>query len=265
MNFKLLLALFTFQATAICNVYAHDFWLEAKPFYSKSGDNVDIEIIVGENMFGETIPNIPAKYTDFSYTLKNGRKKVSGEIARYPAGYIHVPEAGVYTIGYRSTELTVTLDAEKFTAYLKKEGLEKIISLREQNNQAHNKAKEVYSRYAKTIIKAGEDSQIDYSQQNFAYTLEITPLTNPYQLKSGETLPVKVTYLGRPLAGTLVTAFTKEVPMSQQSMRTDNKGIAQIKLDKTGHWLVKSVEMIPSKRGNADWESFWASITFELR
>jgi len=30
-------------------------------------------------------------------------------------------------------------------------------------------------------------------------------------------------------------------------------------------WLVKAVHMIPlPKDGDADWESFWASLTFEL-
>jgi hypothetical protein len=32
-----------------------------------------------------------------------------------------------------------------------------------------------------------------------------------------------------------------------------------------GVWLVKAVHMIPAKPGtNADWESYWASLTFDL-
>jgi hypothetical protein len=31
-------------------------------------------------------------------------------------------------------------------------------------------------------------------------------------------------------------------------------------------WLIKAVHMIPAPSGaNADWESFWASVTFELK
>ena len=32
-----------------------------------------------------------------------------------------------------------------------------------------------------------------------------------------------------------------------------------------GVWLVKAVHMVPLPKGqDADWESFWASLTFEL-
>jgi hypothetical protein len=33
-----------------------------------------------------------------------------------------------------------------------------------------------------------------------------------------------------------------------------------------GMWLVKAVHMVPAPAGaNADWASFWASLTFEMR
>ena len=35
-------------------------------------------------------------------------------------------------------------------------------------------------------------------------------------------------------------------------------------LPKAGVWLVKSVQMVAAPTGvNADWESLWASLTFE--
>jgi hypothetical protein len=33
-----------------------------------------------------------------------------------------------------------------------------------------------------------------------------------------------------------------------------------------GMWLIKAVHMVPAPAGaNAEWASFWASLTFELR
>jgi len=248
----------------LSNAYGHDFWLEAKPFYSKLGQSVDIAIYVGEDMFGESLPYIPERYSDFSYTSGNGRKKVSGELGRYPAGFIKPQQPGFYSVGYRSKENMVTLSGEKFTNYLKAEGLDKIIAYRKQHQESDKSAKEIYSRCVKTIIQIGNDPQIDYSRQLFNYTFELTAIDNPYQKKIGESLTVKATYQEKPLANTLISAFTKEVPWEKQQVRSDNNGFATITLNRTGHWLIKSVEMIPSKRKGVNWESFWASLTFQI-
>ena len=40
----------------------------------------------------------------------------------------------------------------------------------------------------------------------------------------------------------------------------------EFRLRPGGMWLVKAVHMVPAHAGtNAEWASFWASLTFELR
>ena len=95
--------------------------------------------------------------------------------------------------------------------------------------------------------------------------LELIPGENPYMLTGGQILPVRLLYAGKPLQGALVTAFTKERPGAKISVRSDAKGRAALKIDRPGTWLVKAVHMIPASReSGADWESFWASLTFEV-
>jgi uncharacterized GH25 family protein len=49
------------------------------------------------------------------------------------------------------------------------------------------------------------------------------------------------------------------------SIRTDAAGRVRVPLSRSGVWLVKAVHMIPAPAGaDADWESIWASLTFEL-
>lgn len=254
---------------------AHDFWLEAQPFYSKPGEKVDIGIYVGEDLFGEALPNIPESYTDFSYTdlsdsNPENRKKIQGEIARYPAGYFFPKMTGFYTVGYRSGENMISLSGKKFNEYLKTEGLEKIIDYRAKHKLSDKSAKEIYSRCVKTIIQVGDNNKrnafnIDRSQQAFNYTLEIIPLKNPYQIKLGNEMPIQVNYLGKPAVNILMTAYTKETPWERVSIRTDKQGRANIKLNQKGHWIIRGVEMIQSQRDGVDWESFWASLTFKLK
>lgn len=56
----------------------------------------------------------------------------------------------------------------------------------------------------------------------------------------GGSLPVRILFQGRPLEGVLDLAAGRT-------------------------WLVKAVHMLPAPAGSgADWESLWASLTFEI-
>jgi uncharacterized GH25 family protein len=56
--------------------------------------------------------------------------------------------------------------------------------------------------------------------------------------------------------------MNKMDPGQKLSARTDAEGRVRFRLPQGGMWLVKSVHMIPGAK--ADWESYWASLTFEL-
>ena len=83
-------------------------------------------------------------------------------------------------------------------------------------------------------------------------------------MKAGESLPVRLLHRGKPLAGALVVAMSKASPEDRIAIRSDAGGRAELRLDRPGLWMVKAVHMIPAPAGSAaDWESLWASLTFE--
>jgi uncharacterized GH25 family protein len=90
-------------------------------------------------------------------------------------------------------------------------------------------------------------------------------LKNPYTLRSGQDLPVRLTYEGRPLPGALVVAMNRANPAAKVTARTDKNGQVAFKLPQGGVWLIKAVHMVPADGTNADWASFWASVTFEAK
>ena len=60
--------------------------------------------------------------------------------------------------------------------------------------------------------------------------------------------------------------MNKRNPAEKISARTDDDGRVRLRLDSPGMWLIKAVHVIPAPAGmNAEWESFWASLTFEMR
>ena len=244
---------------------AHDFWLEAQPFYTSVGKPVDISLHVGTQFNGDSLPNIDAWYEDFSYFDGALRKPVKGELGRDPAGYFTPRQSGSYVVGYQSTASYVEIDAATFMKYINEEGLDNARAYGENIAQTGALAKENFSRHAKALVQAGDGFERDSSMQAFGYTLEIIPLQNPYRQQSGSALPVRILYHGEPAKGVLLLAYTKALPGQKQQVRSNAQGIATIQLDKTGEWLLKAVKIVRIKGDKADWRSYWASLTFALK
>ncbi|MCO4837160.1 MAG: DUF4198 domain-containing protein [Oceanospirillaceae bacterium] len=258
----LLCSIFVTSSTLVS---AHEFWLEAKPFYQKTDQTTEITINVGQQMDGQSLPNIPAWYQGFDAITGDGLKPVGGELGRDPAGYVSIKAPGIYAIGYQSMKKSVTLKPEKFTQYLKQEGLEKIIKRRNELNENEKNGFELFYRNVKALIKVGDKSEHNFYNYDFNHPLNINPLQNPYELSKGDDLRVQLTFKQKPAANLLLHGKIKNKPAFNLSVRTDEKGYAIMPIEHRGVWLLHTVEMIRSEQQNIDWESYWASLTFEIR
>ncbi len=86
-------------------------------------------------------------------------------------------------------------------------------------------------------------------------------------MKSGESLPVVLLFEGKPLAGAQIEAHSRvDGKVMTQKTTSDKDGQATVKLDRAGLWLIRLVHMrrCPEPK-EADWESFWASCSFEVK
>jgi len=245
---------------------AHDFWIEPQTFRPEAGEQVTISLRVGEDFSGDSQPLIPGWFIDYSVTSPTRRQPVRGQIGDDPAGYFVADAQGSQLIGYRSSRSFVDIDPPTFNDYLDKEGLGWVRERREQRGESEMDAREYFSRCAKSLVRSRSASSGEGFDTVLGYTLELIPLRDPYALAPGAALPVGLRYLGEPIEGLLVVAFTAENPQRKQQMRTDRNGRAVIQLERTGTWLVKAVHIIEldDSEADAEWESFWASLTFRL-
>jgi uncharacterized GH25 family protein len=100
--------------------------------------------------------------------------------------------------------------------------------------------------------------------RRLGFVLELVAERNPYALPAGQDLPVRLTYENRPLAGALVVAMNRSGPAQRIAARTDGEGRVRFRVPPGGMWLIKAVHMVPAPAGtNAEFVSFWASLTFE--
>lgn len=219
---------------------------------------------VGNEYIGDSLPNIPSWYSDFSIYQPGSITPVNGDLGNDPAGHFKPDRQGTYVIGYQSTFTYVEIDSDTFNKYLNEEGLQNAIDYRRKHRQSETQGNEDYIRHPKVLVQAGEGFSIDNSGLNIGYELEIIPLENPYRKNINDPLDFQVLYRNKPEQDIMLIAFSKHRPELIQRVRTDQQGKARVTLDQAGPWLVKAVKIIRLKNEKADWQSHWASLTFEM-
>lgn len=89
--------------------------------------------------------------------------------------------------------------------------------------------------------------------------LDIVLLKSPFELKPGDSLPIKVFYRGKPIAGVEVEGRDHEVVST-----TDKDGMARVRMGK-GQQLISVSHKEPMKDNpDADYLNLTATLTFEV-
>ncbi len=247
-------------------VFAHDFWIEPSSFRPLPDALVDIKLLVGNPFQGEAEKRDSTRIVKFVIINAKEEKPVLGFDGKDPVGYLRLHDPGLYLIGYRSTGQKNVLEPGEFEKYLKLYGLEKIIAERARRNESQKPGREIFSRCAKSMILVPGDTAaaVEYDRL-LGFTVELAPVKNPYRLKPGDQLPVRILYNGKGITDVLVVAANRNAPEKMVKKRSDKEGLVKFDLTGKGDWLITAVHMVPaSDETHADWESFWASLSFEI-
>lgn len=165
----------------------------------------------------------------------------------------------------------IALPAEIFEEYLVYEGMiEALAEFRETNTLGT--IRERYTKHAKGIFQVGKPLSDDY-KRNLGYKVEIFVEQNPGDIEVGDDMSIQVLHDGEPLANqqVFVSYASKDVPKdgsiperSEYSLRTDENGRATFKIIKQDKWFIQLIHMQKIEDEDADWESNWSTITFEI-
>jgi uncharacterized GH25 family protein len=244
--------------------FAHDFWIEPSSFRPPSGSELAVSLRVGEHFRGDPVPRAEPRIVKFVLSSAAGETPIGGLPATDPAGLVRVGSPGLALIGYRSSRTPITLEPEKFEKYLGEEGLDHVLLARKTRGEQGKPGAEVYSRCAKSLVAVGGTGDAGYDRV-LGFTLEVVAESNPLKIRAGQTMRARVLHEGKPLAGSLVKAIALEDPDNTLTARSGSDGRVSLQLARKGVWLVKVVHMVPApKETGADWESLWASLTFEI-
>jgi uncharacterized GH25 family protein len=182
-------------------------------------------------------------------------------------GDARIPAKGTLVISARTVPNLIELAPEAFEKYLKGEGLDSVIEFRKQRGESGKPGRELYSKYAKALVHASVVD--DNSTKASGLAIELVPEKDPYSLKVGERMPLRLLWKGKPASGVMVEAARVGSTGPAESYavgRTDAEGRVYVSLSAAGKWRLHAIAIErcqdPQK---ADWESYWASLTFELR
>jgi len=173
---------------------------------------------------------------------------------------------GTYVVGFSTKPTQFRLSGKEFAGYLEEEGLTDVLAQRQQAGTMADSAGERYSKHVKAIFQVG-DQLTETAQAALGYPAEIVPLDNPYAIKPGGMLRVRCLARGMPVANVAVLSGGRSprgARLPQRTVRSDADGIATISLDQPGKYYVKFIRMVPVTDPGVDYESLWATLTFEV-
>lgn len=242
---------------------AHDLWIEPTTFSPEIGQVIGVKLRVGVDLVGEPLPRYTALIDQFVSVDAAGRQALAGRERGDPAGVLQARLPGLGVIGYHSKPSRIELPAEQFDAYLRDEGLDDILALRNGGDARFVGTREQFFRCAKSLVLVGSPNEAQ-SDRVLGFPLELVAERNPYVAGVSEDLAVRLTFEGRPLAGALVVAIRRTDAIERLAVRSDSDGWVRLQLRGRGMWLIKAVHMVAAPAdSDADWSSYWASLTFK--
>ncbi|MGH9946100.1 MAG: DUF4198 domain-containing protein [Pyrinomonadaceae bacterium] len=257
-------------ALTAMSVLAHDLFLKPDSYFAKINQKVSISVMNGTFQESEGAVNF-ARVTDVSVVSPSGARtnpKETDFTKNETTAFLNfVPtEAGNYVVGISTMWRENTLKAAAFNEYLPAEGIPDILENRKRDGELDKDATYRYSKYVKTILQVG-DKRTDSYKTSLGYAVEMLPQSNPYNVKVGRTIEIACLKDGKPLVGqTVVTGNEADGKLAtEKSVRSDEKGIIKIKLDRAGKWYAKFINMVKVADPKLNYESKWATLTFEIR
>ena len=246
---------------------AHDLFLKLQDFVVRPLTTVRITALNGT--FTKSENSIArSRIADLSLIGPGGRRHLDTTVVAADgprtAIRVRIGPAGTYVAGLSLHPNSNTMKGAEFNAYLKEEGLDATLEDRRAKGELDRPATERYAKHVKVIFQAGSTPSDDWNAM-LGYPVEIVPLANPYALRAGDTLRVKLMVNGAAAAGRTAIAGGRSpagARIPEQHLRADGLGVVPIVLGSAGTWYLKFISMTRSSERGVDYVSQWATLTF---
>lgn len=263
----LLAAIFLIVSATL--LLAHDLFLKLETYFVPPNTAVRVAVLNGTFSTSEGAVS-PDRLLDLSMVGPAERRRIPRESWK-PSGdttwlTLQTGSAGTYVIGASLSPRQIALSGEDFNGYLKEDGIPDVLDARTRNGELGRAVRERYQKHVKAILQVG-DTRTDAFGVVLGYPAEIVPLGNPYRTRLGDTLAVRALVDGKAVANQLVIAGGEHDgrAMEEVQARSDSAGVARFALSGAGKWYIKFIHMVPVSGDSVNYESKWATLTFQVR
>ncbi|HVF40202.1 MAG TPA: DUF4198 domain-containing protein [Gemmatimonadaceae bacterium] len=264
----LLALLLLFAATALD---AHDLFLRLDSFFLTPGSTARIRVLNGtfskseNSVTRDRIRNLSIVGPNGIVASDTSMWSATGDTSIFRFA---VPAPGTYVAAASLLPREITLKATDFNTYLETDGIPDVLAARRKSGELGKDAAERYSKHVKALIQVGT-SRNGSVDKALGYPAELVPLDNPYSTASRGWLRVRADVDGKPVGNQLLVTggrTPRGTRFTERRIRTDANGIARIRIAQKGQWYVKFINMVPvTGQPNLDYESKWATLTFQVR
>lgn len=245
------------------SAHAHNLWLNPQNHFPEAGDTVEIGIGWGHHYTEDrTHQEVKDGMVQEISAIGPDGKKVNLEKKSAASYELETSRPGAYLVTARTSPVmfTTTPEGRKRGS---REDVDKPIKCT------------AYNILAKTVITA--DSKGKNLEDKTGQKLEIIPLKNPADLKKDDTFPVRVLFDNEPISGIELKAnyagFNDEDSSGHghsheaaAEAATDDRGEAEIKLEKKGHWIIMLSHQTPYQEDETcDQYMYNCAFTFEVK
>jgi len=249
---------------------AHDMFLKPTRYFAPENSEVRFRLLNGtfvksENSIARNrLADASVQAPGRRIRLDTTEWSATGDTSTF---HIHTRGPGTYVVGVSTRPSVIALSGDDFNLYLKEDGIPDVLEARRQAGELEKPAKERYHKHVKSLVQVGNDRSDDYATA-MGYPAELIPMENPYSMSSAASLRVRTLVDGKP-AGNQYVIYGGLTPSDAQiapkSVRSNAEGVATIALSSPGTWYVKFINMARVQGDTVDYESKWATLTFQVR
>lgn len=254
----------------VASVGAHDLFLKLDSYFLRPNSKATVRLMNGTFLKSEAIV-ARDRLRDTSVILPSGET-----LHPSPSDYrdetdatfldLQTGKPGTYLVSLSTKPRESSRKAIDFNDFLKHDGIPDILAERERKGEMGKDVRYTYSKHVKAVLQVG-GARTDNFDAVLNYPVEIVAKKNPYSLKVGGEMEAQCLKDGKPIANQSVIAGgeARGSISPEIHLRADADGVVRFKLKAAGKWYVKFINMTAVNDPNINYESKWATLTFEIR
>lgn len=247
-------------------VLAHDTWLLARSSAVQPGASVVFDLTSGmafpENETAikpDRVARAGVRLAGSTSDLKD--RRTAPKSLQFTA---RLSKPGVAVAWVELAPKSIDLKPNEVKEYLDEIGASEAVRRAWKEMPEPRRWRELYSKHAKAFVRVGQPGGDRSWAQPVGMGLEIVPEKDPTALRPGEDLPVRVLHQGRPFPSFAV-GLVRQGDAHGVLKTTDGQGRVAFPIAKAGRWLLRATDVRRASKPEADWESDFTTLTFEVR